>query len=417
MKHLLPIRDLIAFTTKGITPKYVKQSSIIVLNQKCIKNNRIDYSFAQYHDDSASVNKEKLLRVGDILINSTGQGTAGRCAFVKELPLKYKVIVDSHILIVRVNDFYTAGCLAYSLFSIEAVLQTFIEGSTGQGEFDKLRLFNIITGMPLKEYRKVTYVFLSSLDQKIELNNRINAELETMAKTLYDYWFVQFDFPDEKGRPYKSSGGKMVYNKILKRKIPEGWVDGTLNDLAQIVGGSTPSTKNAENYSAEGIPWITPNDLSENRGNKFISHGAQDISGDGIKAAALKKYPTGTVLLSSRAPIGYMAIARNELTTNQGFKSFIPNKGYSSAFIFYTVRLTLTAIMQVASGSTFKEISGGTLKTVKVIIPSKRIVDGFTQKVNGILEKQSILEQENKTSASLRDWLLPMLMNGQVNVG
>ena len=271
----------------------------------------------------------------------------------------------------------------------------------------------------LDSQKKIASV-LKALDKKIELNNRINAELEAMAKTLYDYWFVQFDFPDDspqgQGKPYKTSGGKMVYNPTLKREIPEGWEAGTLEELGQIVGGSTPSTQDPENFSSDGTPWITPNDLSNNQGNKFISRGGQDVSAEGIKSASLKKYPAGTVLLSSRAPIGYMAISRNEVTTNQGFKSFIPNKGYSSEFIYYTVKNSLKAITQYASGSTFKEVSGGTLKTVKVVLPSVTLSDTFTKKAKPIFSQQDNIEKENEQLAKLRDWLLPMLMNGQVTV-
>jgi len=257
---------------------------------------------------------------------------------------------------------------------------------------------------------------LEVIDKKIELNNRINTELEAMAKTLYDYWFVQFDFPDTNGKPYKTSGGKMVYNTTLKREIPEGWDNGTLNDLGQIVGGSTPSTKNQDNFTEKGVPWITPNDLSNNAGYKFITRGALDVSEEGINSASLKKYPKGTVLLSSRAPIGYMAIARNEITTNQGFKSFIPNKGYPSSFIYYTIKNSLKAITQYATGSTFKEISGGVLKTVKIVLPDPDISIKYEQTTKGIFERQNILELENKKLTKLRDWLLPMLMNGQVTV-
>lgn len=257
---------------------------------------------------------------------------------------------------------------------------------------------------------------LSVLDAKIDCNNRINAELEAMAKTLYDYWFVQFDFPDANGKPYKSSGGKMVYNPTLKREIPAGWKDGTLDDLGQIVGGSTPSTKNPDNFTLIGTPWITPYDLSGNQENKFITRGAQDVSDEGVKNASLKKYPAGTVLLSSRAPIGYMAIARIELTTNQGFKSFISTNGYSTAFIYYTVKNVLKAITQYASGSTFKEVSGTVLKTVKITLPKSDVIGQFSNVVEPIFRRQDLLEQENQHLAQLRDWLLPILMNGQVTV-
>jgi len=267
----------------------------------------------------------------------------------------------------------------------------------------------------LADQHKIAAV-LSVIDAKIDCNNRINSELEAITKTLYDYWFVQFDFPDTSGKPYKSSGGKMSHNAILKRLIPEGWTNGTLNDLGQIVGGSTPSTKKTDNFTAQGTPWITPYDLSDNQSKKFITRGAQDVSDEGIKDASLKKYPAGTVLLSSRAPIGYMAIARAELTTNQGFKSFVPSNGYTSAFIYYTVKSSMKAITQYASGSTFKEVSGAVLKTVKIIRPERSVVEDFTKRVEPLFRRQDFLEQENQQLTQLRDWLLPMLMNGQVTV-
>ena len=120
--------------------------------------------------------------------------------------------------------------------------------------------------------------------------------------------------------------------------------------------------------------------------------------------------------MSSRAPIGYMAIAREKLTTNQGFKSFIPNKGYSFEFVFHTVELSMKAIIQYSSGSTFKEVSGSVLKTVNVCLPKKHIAKLYAQTTENIFERQNLLELENEKLSELRDWLLPMLMNGQVTV-
>ncbi|MGK7952713.1 MAG: restriction endonuclease subunit S [Xenococcaceae cyanobacterium] len=151
-------------------------------------------------------------------------------------------------------------------------------------------------------------------------------------------------------------------------------------------------------------------------GNKYITKGGIDVSLEGIKDASLKLYPKGTVLLSSRAPIGYMAIARNEVTTNQGFKSFVPNKGFSTEFVFYTVKNSMKAIIQYSSGSTFKEISKTVLNTVKVCLPSKVIADKYTKQVKSVFARQDLLEKENQKLTQLRDWLLPMLMNGQVTV-
>ena len=257
---------------------------------------------------------------------------------------------------------------------------------------------------------------LLDLDSKIELNNRINRELEAMAKTLYDYWFVQFDFPNEQGKPYKSSGGKMGYNAELKRKIPEAWEAGNLFSLGEIIGGSTPPREIAENFSTSGMAWITPKDLSMNTGNKFITKGESDVTEKGIKSASLNIMPKGTILLSSRAPIGYMAISRCHVTTNQGFKSFVPNKGYSTEYVYYTVKNMIPTIENNGVGSTFKEISASTLKTIPISLPDKNEVNKYTEIVKSIFERQNILEIENQQLSELRDWLLPMLMNGQVTV-
>lgn len=270
--------------------------------------------------------------------------------------------------------------------------------------------------LPPPESQRIIAAVLSTLDAKIDLNNRINAELEALAKTIYDYWFVQFDFPDAHGRPYKSSGGAMVWNDTLKREIPAGWRAGSLDDLAQIVGGSTPSTVNPDNFGADMIPWITPKDLSNNRGNKFIARGEVDVSEAGKRSASLTLYPAGTVLMSSRAPVGYLAIALNPVMTNQGFKSFVPSKGYGTSFVYYTVQRSLPTIIRNASGSTFVEISGGVLKSVHAPLPDKAVADAFCRKVDSVVQRQQLAEQENRELTRLRDWLLPLLMNGQVRV-
>jgi type I restriction enzyme S subunit len=271
--------------------------------------------------------------------------------------------------------------------------------------------------------------FLYLIHQKIELNQRINAELEGLAKLLYDYWFVQFEFPLSAaqaaalgkpklaGKPYQASGGKMVYHPELKRVIPKGWGAGSLNCLGEIVGGSTPSTKEDHFFSNHGIPWITPKDLSRNTHNKFITRGETDVTAAGIKAASLTILPTGSVLMSSRAPIGYTAIARNPVTTNQGFKSFVPSKGYPTAFIYYTLNHLMKIIEQNASGSTFKEVSAGTLKSIQTQLPDKATLSAFSTLMHPIFSQQDNLELQTQELTALRDWLLPMLMNGQVTVG
>ena len=324
--------------------------------------------------------------------------------FVKRLrPLQDDVTYDKYM------GFYLRSKFFRKTMTNNAVLT--LRASLNEEIYSYLNLL-----LPDFDSQKRIGDFLLLLNQKIELNNRINAELEAMAKTLYDYWFVQFDFPDAEGKSYKSSGGEMVWSEELKRDIPLGWRVGTLNDLGNIIGGSTPSKAIESYFCLNGTPWITPKDLSNNTGNKFIAKGELDVTEQGIKSASLNIMPAGSVLLSSRAPIGYMAIARGEVTTNQGFKSFVPKSGFSTPFVYYTVKDFIPSIEAKSSGSTFKEVSASVLKSIETFLPAESVVEDFTETVTPIFEKQNKIEQENQQLSALRDWLLPMLMNGQVVV-
>ena len=205
------------------------------------------------------------------------------------------------------------------LFSIASVTRTPI--------LSKSLFEEVIIPVPSRPIQDDIVNVLKSIDSKIEINKRICSELESMAKTLYDYWFLQFDFPDGNGRPYRTSGGEMVWNEQLKREIPKGWAVGKIGQLGSIVSGGTPTTTCADYYCDNGFAWITPNDLSGNGEKMFVSHGERDITQAGIDGSSAVLMPKHSVLLSTRAPIGYLAISDNEVSTNQGFKSIIPNAG------------------------------------------------------------------------------------------
>ena len=247
---------------------------------------------------------------------------------------------------------------------------------------------------PLPEQKRIAAI-LSSLDDKIELNNKINANLEQQAQALFKAWFVDFE-------PF---GGKM----------PEDWRRGTIADLGTVVGGSTPSKAKAEYYTMDGIAWITPKDLSLDK-SKFIYRGENDITELGLRSCSASIMPEGTVLFSSRAPIGYIAIAAGEVTTNQGFKSVVPNPEIGTAFVYYFLNFNLSVIEGMASGSTFKEVSGSTMKRVPALIPDAGILSEFNARCGAIFAQQRALEAQNRALSALRDELLPVLMSGEIAV-
>lgn len=257
---------------------------------------------------------------------------------------------------------------------------------------------------------------LSSIDDKIALSKKMMAELEDTARLIYDYWFTQFDFPDENGKPYRSSGGKMVYNETLKREIPEGWEAGLMSDLGSVVSGATPSTGDSSNYADEGIAWITPNDLSDNDSFMHISHGKRDVSGVGLASCSAVMMPAGSTIMSSRAPIGYLAVAETACCTNQGCKSLVADAGYPSYFNFFTVQRLMPLIRSQGAGTTFAEVSKEDFASVRLARPPKGMAERFEKSVLPLCEKSKRLQTETVELSSLRDWLLPMLMNGQVSI-
>lgn len=287
---------------------------------------------------------------------------------------------------------------------------------TRSGTFPQItfsELGSYIISLPTLKEQEIIANILSTLDEKIEVNNKINEMLENMVQALFKQWFIDFEFPNENGEPYKSSGGELVESEL--GSIPKGWVVGSFEDLGKIVSGGTPSKKKDEYFTANGISWITPKDLSNNK-NKYIKSGSTDITEAGLKNSSANLMPKGSVLFSSRAPIGYIAIASCETSTNQGFKSIVPSSNFSSEYIFQELKNKTELIVSHASGSTFKEISGKGLKSISITIPSKEIVNKFDEIVNPLSEIIKNKEEENEILKDIRDTLLPKLMSGEIRV-
>lgn len=233
--------------------------------------------------------------------------------------------------------------------------------------------------LPSLAVQKKIIQILSCLDDKIELNNRINKNLEAQAQAIFKSWFVDFE-------PFQD--GEFVDSEL--GQIPKGWEVGTIANLGDIVGGSTPSKAKPEYYTDKGIAWLTPKDLSIQK-NKFIFHGETDITELGLKNSSARLMPKGTVLFSSRAPIGYMAIAGNEVSTNQGFKSIVPFSHIGTPYVYFYLKTNLERIESSASGSTFREVSGSTMKNITALIPCKNALIQFTQLCDTIFLQQQKL--------------------------
>ncbi len=276
-----------------------------------------------------------------------------------------------------------------------------------------------------KKEQKAIAKVLSDLDAKIELNMRINAELEAMAKTLYDYWFVQFDFPTSaeyaatagkpslQGKPYKSSGGKMVYNQELKREIPEGWEVKELKDFAKTGSGGTPLKSKKEYYEGGTIPWINSGEVNQ----AFIVNAQKFITEEGLKGSSAKLFVRGTILMAMYgATAGKVSFMDIEACTNQAICVINPHKEYYNTYLKYGLEDLYNYLVSLSSGSARDNLSQDKIKDLKFAFPDDELLKEYHKKVNPSMLKILVNMKQNQQLASLRDWLLPMLMNGQLTI-
>ncbi len=278
--------------------------------------------------------------------------------------------------------------------------------------------------LPDLSTQKAIAKVLSDLDAKIELNNRINRELEAMAKTLYDYWFVQFDFPvdnnfspsgemSEGQRGYKSSGGKMVYNAELKREIPEGWEVKKLSEIATTGSGGTPLSTNKEFYENGNIPWINSGEVNM----PFIVSTKNYITQKGLENSSAKKFNRGTILMAMYgATAGKVSFMDIEACTNQAICAINPKEDFHRIYIKLVLEDLYKYLINLSSGSARDNLSQDKIRELKFVIPSQSIIQKFDKIVQSSMNKILINLKQNQQLSELRDWLLPMLMNGQVTV-
>lgn len=396
------------------TKKMVETDEVVFLNTGDILDGKI------LHENYSKIidlpgQAKKSIKNHDILYSEIRPKNKRFALVEVDNPENY--VVSTKLMVLRSkSNSVKIKYLYYFLTSSKVVEYLQNQAESRSGTFPQItfqELKNIEINLPSVEKQEKIVEFMSSLDSKIELNNQIIATLEELAATLFKRWFVDFEFPDENGNPYKSSGGKMVDSEL--GEIPEGWEVGALNDIGNIVGGGTPSKKNLEYYEGGEIPWITPKDLSDQK-TVFISKGKVSITPLGLQKSSAKMIPEKSILFSSRAPIGYIAISRQPVSTNQGFKSVVPINSRWSVFIYLLLQYSVINIESRATGSTFKEISGTAMKNFPIIIPTKLIIDDFSKTVNPIFHKIDYIEKEVRSLEKVRNILLPKLLSGEIEV-
>lgn len=337
----------------------------------------------------------KLLHKDNIIISA--RGTVGELAMI---PYDMAFNQSCFGLIPKGNNdpHFVYYLLKDKVRSLKSQTQGSVFDTITKATFDRIECADYSE----EDQRRIASI-LSSLDRKIELNNKINADLEEMAQAIFKNWFVDFE-------PFKD--GKFVDSEL--GMIPEEWKVGRLDEIADVVGGSTPSKAKPEYYTQKGIAWLTPKDLS-NHPAVYTSRGVIDITEVGYNSTSTKLMPKGTILFTSRAPIGYISIAQNDICTNQGFKSLVPKKA-GTCFLYCFLKYVTPEIENKSTGSTFKEASGSLMKSLQVIMPEQKVFEDFETIVSPLFARIESLEKENSRLSLLRDTLLPRLMSGELEV-
>ena len=306
-----------------------------------------------------------------------------------------------------VNDKLADAFYLYSYLS-QLDLSNLDSGST-LPSMTKSAYESIVVKLPDLKIQKSVATILFNIRKKLEINNQINQELEAMAKTLYDYWFVQFDFPDQNGKPYKSSGGKMIYNLELKREIPEGWGVDSLWNIANFYNGLAMQKYRPDTNEDDYLPVIKIREMM-NGFSKDTERARLDIPSE----AGVDR---GDILFSWSATLEVIIWGKEKGALNQHiFK--VTSDTYPKSFIYFELKSYLKVFKAIAElrKTTMGHITQDHLKQAKIVVPPIELISKLDAKLQPIMLKQQILENQNQELTQLRDWLLPMLMNGQVKV-
>lgn len=379
----------------------------VVFNNYFLPDSLIDLM-----DTTVGEKQKYSINEGDIFLTRTSETVdelAMSSVALKDYPeasfsgfLKRLRPVDKTIVYPKFMAFYLRSPLFRRTIINNTVMT--LRASFNEAMFSYLEIM-----LPDFDTQKKIGDFLYSLEKKKQINNQINQELEAMAKTLYDYWFVQFDFPDQNGKPYKSSGGKMVYNPELKREIPEGWGVDSLWNIANFYNGLAMQKYRPDTNEDDYLPVIKIREMM-NGFSKDTEKARLDIPTEAV-------VERGDILFSWSATLEVIIWGKERGALNQHiFK--VTSDTYPKSFIYFELKSYLKVFKAIAElrKTTMGHITQDHLKQAKIVVPPIEIISKLDAKLQPIMLKQQILENQNQELTQLRDWLLPMLMNGQVKV-
>ena len=397
--------DLYAVESRnGLTkPSKVRGSGYKMINMgELFANDRIYDIPMELVPLKESEKTNAKVNAGDLLFarQSLVLEGAGKCSIVMEVsPL---TVFESHLIRVRLDAtqalpmfyyYYFKSPLSPMMSIVSQCAQAGIRGS----DLQELQ----VVLPPLKIQQRVVDV-LSAYDDLIETNQKQIKLLEEAAQRLYKEWFVDLRFPGYETTP-------------LVNGIPEGWEEKAMEDICDSIGGGTPSTKNSEYYCGGKIKWVTPTDITRKSGLILLDT-EKKITEEGLRSSSAKMVPPYTILMTSRASVGFFGLCEYEVCTNQGFISCVPYQEKVRPYLLHNLMSRVDEVRAKASGSTFLEISKKTFRALRIILPSDCILETFNKQIWPMVKQMEALTKSIVKLQETRDRLLPKLMSGEVEV-
>lgn len=408
------LEEVSNFVSRGKQPKYVELSNIYTLNQKAIRWGSIQHENLRYHNPDFPVDEKYFIKKNDIVLNSTGVGTVGRVFHFAHTP-KVRMFADSHVTIIRSEEeVLRSKFLYYQLSDVRFqsyILNTLLAGSTGQVELNKSKIMGMEILIPTIEEQDKIVDKLRYLDSKIELNNQIISNLEELASTLFKRWFVDFEFPDENGSPYKSSGGTMIDSEL--GEIPDGWRLSKIGEEVQIVRGASPRPIQEFMSDSSGRPWVKISDANS-ASSCFINRTKQFIIDKGISRS--RTVEPGTLILSNSATPGIPKFMDILASVHDGWLIFNDYRTFSKEFLYLLLLNKRKSILSLSNGSVFRNLKTDILKKFPVVVPNEIILRQAQILYENIFKIILHHSREITTLEQLRDSLLPKLLSGEIEL-
>lgn len=354
--------------------------------------------------------EEYLCSFGDLVVAMTEQaeGLLGSTAIIPESGI---YLHNQRIGLITWNEEVVDKYYLYYLFMTNSVRKQIRDTASGTKvkHTSPERIYDVDVFLPDTRVQRKNATLLWAIDQKIGLNSRIIVELEKMAKTIYNYWFVQFDFPNVEGLPYRSSGGAMEWNTLVKREIPKGWEIGNLYDIADYVNGLACQNFRPKE-GEEFLPVIKIKEMHEgiNKDTEQVSTNIPDKN----------KIENGDILFSWSATLEVMYWVGGDAGLNQHIFKIVPRNFYSKEYVYHQLTTYVINFVKMAKArrTTMGHITSDHLSQSQIVLPPKSVIDTFNLRVSPMHKKILTCSRENQELTKLRNWLLPMLMNGQITV-